>query len=182
MGVEWDVEGIVVVQLFVRQNAATEVLGILHTDMSSPASKDTHTSQVLPKHTCTQTCKHRQRKHTHTHTHTHTHSTSHTGHNISMVKAHTEIHTHTHVCTHTHTHMRAHTHGCAHTHTHTHMRTHTHTNIPKHIQILQHGTHTHLSHVCSCWVTKSKIITTKDDEGTALTEKALTGPHFCRPP
>ena len=38
VGVEGDVEGIVVVQLFIRQNAATEVLGILHTDMSTPAS------------------------------------------------------------------------------------------------------------------------------------------------
>ena len=78
VGVQWDVEGIMAVQLFVRQNAATEVLGILHTDMSTPASKDTHTHlQVLPKHTCTQIHKHRQSKHTQTMA-THTYIAHHT--------------------------------------------------------------------------------------------------------
>ena len=179
MGVEWDVEGIVVVQLFVRQNTATEVLGILHTDMSSPASKDTHThSQVLPKHTCTQTHKHRQSKHKHTHTHTQ-HITHRAQHKHGQS---THRDTHTHTCAHTHTHICVHMHAHMHARAHTHTCAHTRTNIHKHIQILQHSTHTHLSHVCNCWVTKSQIITTKDEEGTALTEKALTGPHFCRPP
>ena len=80
VGVQWDVEGIMAVQLFVRQNAATEVLGILHTDMSTPASKDTHTHTLTgtPKahmHTNTQA----QTKQTHTNNgHTHTHIAHHT--------------------------------------------------------------------------------------------------------
>ena len=92
-----------------------------------------------------------------------------------MLKAHTEIHAHTHMHARTHTHTYTHTQTHSHTHTCGDTHTQTYTDIATHM-------HTHLSHICNCWVTKSQIITTKDDEGTALTEKALIGPHLSLPP